>query len=447
MSLKYLFVDMNAYFASVEQQYRPELRGRPVGVVPVRAETTCCIAASYEARRFGVKTGTIVADARRLCPGIALVEARHELYVRVHQAIVAAVETCLPIHRVHSIDEMSCILSATDVEYDRAVAKARAVKAAVRRHVGKHLRCSVGLGPSPFLAKVAGDMKKPDGLTVLVQDDLPQALYELKLDDFPGIGPRMKRRIEGRGISTTEQLCAQTPEAMERIWGGVTGRRFWLALHGYDVPPPPTHRRTVGHSHVLPPKWRTADGAQAVLIRMLCKAAARMRRLGYQAGRLDAYVAFRQGGAWRAWARLSGCSDTSTIMETFVSMWDGRGAFATPLKVGVVLSDLTANGASTAPLFSGQRYRADLSHAMDRINERYGRDAVHLGSVHTVLASAPTRIAFSNVPDFDDPSNWSGDETAEARTLIDDGDLARAPELRYEWDEFAQLARKTASLS
>src|SRR5438105_174470 len=104
--LNWLFVDLNSYFASVEQQDRVELRGRPVGVVPMLADTTCCIAASYEAKAHGVKTGTIVADAKHMCPNIVLVEARHEIYVEYHHRIVEAVETCLPVTAVMSIDEM-----------------------------------------------------------------------------------------------------------------------------------------------------------------------------------------------------------------------------------------------------------------------------------------------------------------------------------------------------
>src|ERR1700693_1845085 len=108
--LHWLFVDLNSYFASVEQQDRPELRGRPVGVVPMLADTTVLIAASYEAKAFGVRTGTNVGDAKRMCPGIELVEARHELYVEYHHKVVEAVESCLPVPAVCSIDEMACRL-------------------------------------------------------------------------------------------------------------------------------------------------------------------------------------------------------------------------------------------------------------------------------------------------------------------------------------------------
>src|SRR5262245_20244500 len=121
VGLNYLFVDMNSYFASVEQHERPELRGRPVAVVPVKAETTCCIAASYEAKRFGVKTGTMVRDARQMCPELCVVEARPRRYVETHHRIVEAVESCLPVATVMSIDEMICKLLGGEREPGAAV--------------------------------------------------------------------------------------------------------------------------------------------------------------------------------------------------------------------------------------------------------------------------------------------------------------------------------------
>src|SRR4051812_17846161 len=102
----YLFLDLNSYFASVEQQETPALRGKPVGILPVMTDTTCCIAASYEAKAFGVKTGTLVPEARALCPAIRFVEARQDIYVAYHHRIVDTVEACIPIEHILSIDEM-----------------------------------------------------------------------------------------------------------------------------------------------------------------------------------------------------------------------------------------------------------------------------------------------------------------------------------------------------
>ena len=138
--LNWLFVDMNSYFASVEQDSRPELRGLPVAIVPMMADTTCCIAASYEAKAFGVKTGTIVSDAKQLCPGLVLVEARHELYVQYHHRIVEAVESCVPVTAVLSVDEMACRLMGRERPLLAAMELGRQVKRRILERVGPMMR-------------------------------------------------------------------------------------------------------------------------------------------------------------------------------------------------------------------------------------------------------------------------------------------------------------------
>ena len=206
--LRYLFVDMNAYFASVEQQDHPHLRGKPVGVVPVVAETSCCIAASYEAKAQGVRTGTPVWEARRLCPKIVLTLARPERYCQVHTKIVRAVGRCIPVTKILSVDEMTCKLIGDEQKPENATRIAHEIKRAIKATAGETLRCPIGVGPSTMLAKVAGDMMKPDGLTFLHPEELPGNLYALKITDFPGIGPRMEKRFHRYGITTTQQLLA-----------------------------------------------------------------------------------------------------------------------------------------------------------------------------------------------------------------------------------------------
>jgi DNA polymerase-4 len=221
--LRWLFLDLNSYFASVEQELQPRLRNRPIAVVPVMADTTCCIAASYEAKAFGVRTGTQVGDAKRLCPGIELVEARHEMYVGYHNKIVEAVESCVPVSSVMSIDEMACSLLGREQPLVAALDLARRVKETIKREVGSTLRCSVGLAPNRYLAKIASDMEKPDGLVALTPDILKPALQNLVLRDLPGVGARTEKHLHARGIRTMEQLLELDREALSDVWGGVGG--------------------------------------------------------------------------------------------------------------------------------------------------------------------------------------------------------------------------------
>ena len=222
--VNWLFVDLNSYFASVEQEVRPELRGRPVGVVPMMADTTCCIAASYEAKAFGVRTGTLVADAKRMCPELVLVEARHELYIEYHHRIVEAVESCLPVTAVLSIDEMACRLMGRERPLLAAMELGRKVKARILEQVGPMLRSSVGLATNRYLAKVASDMEKPDGLVALPLDILPEALRQLTLRDLPGIGAKTEKRLNEKGIHTMDELLALELRAGRRALGLGVGR-------------------------------------------------------------------------------------------------------------------------------------------------------------------------------------------------------------------------------
>jgi len=401
---------MNSYFASVEQQLHPELRGRPIAVVPMEVDTTSVIAASYEAKHFGVKTGVKVGDARRMCPGLVLVTGRHDEYIRFHHGVIAAIDTVLPVDRVCSIDEVSCRLMGREREPAEAVERARRIKRAIFDRCGSEMRCSIGIAPSRFIAKIAADMQKPDGLTVIEKHELPGRLYPLNLFDLPGIGPQMLARLEKAGIRTVEQLCATEERALGRAWGSVIGRAWNHRLRGELSHDPTSPRRTIGHSHVLSPERRSEEKARAVGVRLVSKVGARARHLGYGADHLTLWVRFwRSRGQrsaatpvkWHARAPLSGACDTATLVRAFATMWDSmpKGPI---LKIGVTLRDLTPVSGLT-PLFAPQAELTRLSRAVDVINRKYGSDAVYPASMQDARSSAPRRIAFGNIPDLNVP--------------------------------------------
>ncbi|MFH1819287.1 MAG: DNA polymerase [Pseudomonadota bacterium] len=292
MSLQSLYVDLNSFFASVEQQLRPELRGRPIGVLPVMADTTCCIAASIDAKRFGIRTGTPVWQARKLCRDIVFVQARPSIYVDIHHRIIAAVESCTPVGEVLSIDEMACELMGSDREEANAIKRGKQIKQAIYDQVGDMLHSSIGIAPNRFLAKTASNMQKPDGLVVIRQNELPGRLYGLKLGALTGIGRAMEHRLNQLGIHTVEQLCTASKETLRHAWGGIEGERFHAKLRGDATAAAPTQRASIGHSHVLAPELRDPASALAVLKRLLHKAAMRLRHYGYCAGALSLHLQY-----------------------------------------------------------------------------------------------------------------------------------------------------------
>src|SRR6202049_4426063 len=201
-----LFLDLNAFFVSCEQQETPALRGKPVIVVQTLTDSACAIAASYPAKRLGISTGTLVREARRICPDVIPVQARHRLYTDYHERILKAVDTCLPVEKVLSIDEMACRLMGTERQVAVARELAFKVKRALREQVGECLTCSIGIAPNVFLGKVGSDLQKPNGRVVITKDDLPDILLGLQLQDIYGIGARMEQRLHRAGILDVEQL-------------------------------------------------------------------------------------------------------------------------------------------------------------------------------------------------------------------------------------------------
>ena len=420
-ALNWLFVDLNSYFASVEQQDRPELRGKPVGVVPMLADTTCCIAASYEAKAFGVRTGTIVADAKRLCPDIVLVEGRHELYVEYHHRVVEAVESCLPVTAVCSIDEMACRLMGRERPLLAAMELGRKVKARIRERVGEWMRSSVGLATNRYLAKVASDMEKPDGLVALPLDILPEALRRLTLRDLPGIGARTEKRLNERGLHTMDDLLTLDCEQAGQLWGSVWGERLWHWLRGEDFEMAETdHLKSISHSHVLAPEMRTKEKAWAVAHKLLHKAAMRLRSGDLWAGSIGLAVGFavprgentpvsRFGVPSRGWhgeVKLTECQDNQILIAALRKLWESqpKGAeFANPFFVGVQLGGLVPTRLHTLSLFDAldsEQSRTRLLAVMDQLNQKYGLSTLAPATMLSAYKAAPTRIAFHSIPEL-----------------------------------------------
>lgn len=404
-----MFVDMNAYFASAEQQMRPELRRKPIAVAAVDADTTCCIAVSYEAKHYGIKTGTPVWLAKKFCPHIQIIEARPARYLQIHEEIIEAVKSCALFEKVFSIDEMSCRLAIQERDPPAAIALAKQVKRAIAAQVGEHLRCTVGLAPNRFLAKVATDMQKPDGLVVIDESDLPDKLFSLELIDLPGLGQQMLKRMHAHGIRSVKQLCEASESKLTEAWHGIVGRYWWHWLRGHDLPDPPTRHRSVGHSHVLPPAQRNDQDAHAVLIRMITKAAVRLRKMNYWAQRMEIYISysFREDG-WSADVPLGMCQDTLSMVQAFCNLWPHRPKGAAPTQVAITLLNLVPNQNASQPLFSAERNRVRLSKAIDALNEKFGHHTVYFAGMHEALDSAPMRIAFSRVPEkYEDEEEWN----------------------------------------
>lgn len=395
--LKYLFLDLNAYFASVEQQERPELRGRPIAVLPLMADSTCVIAASYEAKAFGIKTGTRVSDAKEMCRDIELIEARPTVYVKYHERVKAAVESVLPVQKVCSIDEMYCKLIGIEQESNKARTLAASIKSAIAEGAGEMLRCSIGIAPNAFLAKLATDLQKPDGLVVLEAHELGERLKGLPLTEFAGINKRMAARLQSAGIFRSDDMLSASKDELRSAFGSITGERWWYLLRGFDLQMEEHAQKTLGHSHVLSPELRTDQGCREVLLRITSKACARLRSAGLWATSMSVYV--RGKKSWDARSKLPPTQDTLTVTETLLKLWESRD-FSGPTAVGITFHEMREAIEVTPSLFDPTFDRANLSHAVDHMNQKFGKNKVFLAAMEHAKDSADEKIAFQKTTLF-----------------------------------------------
>lgn len=395
-ALRWLFLDMNAFFASCEQQANPSLRGKPIAIVPMEAESTCAIAASYEAKACGIKTGTIIREARALCPDLILVPAHPKLYVTIHHQFVEAIERCIPVEDVCSVDEVACLLDRTQQTPTAAATLAARIKATMREAVGEHLTCSIGVAGNKLLAKLASDMQKPNGLTILHPADMPRAILHLKPSDICGIGPNMNARLAGHGITTIADLWEADAAALRRAWGGVMGARFHALLHGADLPSPSRPRRSMNHQHVLPPDERTIIKATPVIRQLLTRVALRLRDENFYCRRLILEIKWTgQMGYFVEEMRFKETQDTRVLMPLLMQLWL-KAPTLRPLRIGVTLADLVPVAAHQYDLFDRPKNHA-LTSAVDRLNEKYGRGTINFGCCGAIIRS---KIPFTRVPEL-----------------------------------------------
>jgi DNA polymerase-4 len=424
----FLHVDLNSFFASVEQQLHPEYRGKPTGVVPTMADTTSLIAASYEAKALGIKTGTRVSDAKRICPGIILVNGDHAVYAEYSHKIVAAVERICPVAHTPSIDEMACQLLGRERQPANARRIALDIKQAIKDDVGETLRCSIGMAPNRYLAKIASDMQKPDGLVGLLPSQLPQSIAHLALRDLPGIGARTEVRLNAKGIRTMPDLLALDRAGMHSLFDSVWGDRMYHWLRGHDTgddgaPVPSELQKSLGHSHVLAPEHRSPEGAWAVAHKLLHKAAMRLRMEKFFTGSMAVTIKYSltqsqaaefaraekvkkhlsgitQTG-WGMEARFRPCQDTLSLLEALQGCWKQSPTgpeHRKPFFVGITLRNLIPEADMQTSLFEEPGNRNQLSATMDKLNLKYGHTTLHFAGMLPARDSAPTRIAFTQIP-------------------------------------------------
>lgn len=380
-----LHVDMNSFFASVEAAYDPSLKGKPLAVAGNEKERKgIIVTCSYEARKYGIKTTMPLWEAKKLCPQLIVRKPDHEKYRRVSEAMFHELRQFSELVEPVSIDEG--YIDVTDCEgWGSPVDLAADIQ---RRLLDQlDLPCSIGIAPSKFLAKMASDMKKPMGITVLRKRDIQHRIWPLPIIEMHGIGEKTAERLQQLGIFTIGEL-ARFPDLQIKAALGIRGQKLRERANGIDARPvdpmAADDYKSAGQSLTLPRDVSNQTELLAILKNLAEGTSVRLRRRGYVTSNISVMIRYKNRKTITRSKKLSNpIVDPEHIFEAakhlFLAHWDGN-----PVRLlGVTGQDLIAEESAVLQLdlftFQQEAKKEPLYAAIEQIQGKYGKAAVQKG--------------------------------------------------------------------
>lgn len=384
---KILHLDMNSYFAAMEQQAYPNLRGKPIGVAGKgKGERTVIVGASIEAKRFGLYSGIPSWEAKKLCPELIIVPANYSRYLYTSRKLFGLLERFSPTVEVFSIDEGFIELPEA-CSWEDARCLALQMKQLVKNQIGEWLSCSVGISYGRTLAKLASELEKPDGLVVIRPEDFPDIAEVTAIEKLCGIGWRLRPRLNQLGVTTIAELGRTPRQTLVTIFGEYTGTWLWEIGNGvdsrrlrsfHDLP----QEKSISHAYTLPQNISSYHDARRVLLLLSERVGARLRRKNLMTRSVSLYVRYQDRSGW---------SGRLTKKESFL---DGyriyrladelltRAAIQQPIRLlSVAVTDLSQQKEISQLLFPDDQKIEQAVRAVDEINHRYGEMTIFRGGV------------------------------------------------------------------
>ena len=377
-----MHIDMDAFFASVEQQSNPALRGQPVAVVGSK-ERTVILTSSYEARAYGVKTGMTLHEAKQKCPSLTLVAANNRLYTDVSSRIINIFRDYSPLVEVFSVDEAFLDVSGSLNFFGSVERISYLIKSRIKARLG--LSCSIGIAPNKLLAKLASGMKKPDGLILIKRGDIADLMFDLPIGKLCGIGRRTEHKLNQMGVFTCGQLGC-FPIRQLKAQFGIIGQRLSLMGQGVDSSPvrSPDQEpevKTVGHSMTLRHDLNSRDEISGFLLQLAEMVGRRSRRYQVRGKTVTLTLRYSDFSTFtRQRAQVVPIYRSEDIYFAALQILDELLLTHPVRLLGVRLSNLQHHDAQLS-LLEADRKAEQLTESLDLANDRYGEFSVMSGSL------------------------------------------------------------------
>lgn len=380
-----LHVDMDAFYASVEQLDNPELKGKPVLVGGPAESRGVISAASYEARKYGCRSAMPTAKALKLCPHAILIHGRMERYVEVSDVVFAIFGRVTPLVQPVSLDEAFLDVTGCQRLHGDPVTIARRIRLSIKNETG--LTASVGVASCRFMAKIASDLDKPDGLTVVREEEMLDRLAPLPISKIWGVGAVMGKRLEKMGIKTIGQLREWPVETLTAELGS-QGRDLWELAHGIDESEVVSEEeeKSISHETTFAKDILNRDELEVVLLELADKVASRLRRRDLS-GKV-VFIKLRYDDFTTVTRRVTLANPTHLAAEIDAMgvelLRERTEAGRRPVRlIGIGVAGLERGTGQARSLFSGRDdvRRESLERTADAIRQKLGKEAIQRASV------------------------------------------------------------------
>lgn len=400
-----MFLDLNSAFATTEQQAHPSLRGRPMGVTNRLSKHCCVIAASYEAKALGVKTGMRLDEAQQLVPDLVMLETDPPKYHYVYQQLINIMRDYSPKVRMKSIDEGVIDFHGTlGTVHKRSLTDiGHEIKQRLRAQVGSWMKINVGIAPNQFLAKTAASLHKPDGLDAIDHRNLREVYSQLKLTDLTGIASHYQARLNAAGIFTPLQFLDASSDTLKRlVFHSVIGEDWYQRLRGHEVDDVTTKLGMVGRQWVLA-KPSANDDYLLPCFQYLCETTGKkLRYQGVDARGVLVWARFQTGDGWSQRKMFKSTFYTdSDIYTRALYLLNQRPKHLVIQTMGITCYQLTPSSRSQLSLMEQVNKEDWLTTAVDEINERYGTFKIYHANALMGTKLVKQKIPFGGTKYFE----------------------------------------------
>lgn len=403
-SPKIIYIDFNSCFATVEQQANPLYRGKPIAVAAYDTPNGCILAPSIEAKKLGIKVGMRVKDGRALCPGLIILKPDLWKYRNVHIKLRKLLGNYSPDITPKSIDEFILDMGNSPVLKTKNIKEvAKEIKSRIKLQIGDYLTVSIGISTNRLLAKLASNLKKPDGLVEINKNNFEDVYRKLELTDIPYIKIGNSTRLNSVGIFSVWQFYKSPLWKLKAAFASINGYYWYMRLRGWEVDSVPFDRKSYGNSYAIPKPLSTPSELAPILSKLVTKMCSRFRKAGYKIGGVHLAISFRDGTFWHRGIKLSEVIFTDQdVYRAIFRLLTLRPDQKPVRDLSVSSFNLVKNGILQLNLFQDVEKKVNLAKSVDMINERWGNFTITSGRMISVASAVPDRIAFGGVKELEE---------------------------------------------